>query len=182
MSLNRPTLASPAVARDLLEWHARLSAENVLLPADALTGYYETFRQRFGPERLSAVDGEALLHLMHDTGNRDGLVYWLEFKDDAEFPARFGSIAGGSALKFGVTFGLEVRGSGLPSGAPAQDQLAMMAISSSESLRSPTNFGLSPPANHGGMRLSITECRNMSACSKTALASSKRNGPIPPSV
>jgi len=36
---------------------------------------------------------------MHDHGNRDSLVYWLEFKDDEEFPAIFGSIAGGSALK-----------------------------------------------------------------------------------
>jgi len=39
---------------------------------------------------------------MHDHGNRDSLVYWLEFKDDEEFPASFGSIAGGSALKFGI--------------------------------------------------------------------------------
>lgn len=30
------------------------------------------------------------------------LVYWLEFKNDDEFPAKFGSIAGGSALKFGL--------------------------------------------------------------------------------
>ncbi|MGH7471086.1 MAG: hypothetical protein ACRENP_24315 [Longimicrobiales bacterium] len=30
------------------------------------------------------------------------MVYWLEFKDDEEFPAVFGSIAGGNALKFGV--------------------------------------------------------------------------------
>ena len=40
---------------------------------------------------------------MHDHSNRDSLVYWLEFKNDDEFPTpRFGSIAGGSALKFGV--------------------------------------------------------------------------------
>ncbi|WP_233166291.1 McrB family protein [Archangium sp. Cb G35] len=39
---------------------------------------------------------------MHDHGRRDGLVYWLEFKDDEELPAIFGSIAGGSALKFGI--------------------------------------------------------------------------------
>ena len=40
---------------------------------------------------------------MHSHGNRDRLVYWLEFKDDAEFPSsRFGSIAGGSAFKFGL--------------------------------------------------------------------------------
>ena len=39
---------------------------------------------------------------MHDHGNHDSLVYWLEFKNDDEFPARFGSIAGGNALKFGI--------------------------------------------------------------------------------
>ena len=33
---------------------------------------------------------------------RDSLVYWLEFKNDEEFPGLLGSIAGGSALKFGI--------------------------------------------------------------------------------
>ncbi|MGI8402714.1 MAG: AAA family ATPase [Gemmatimonadaceae bacterium] len=35
-------------------------------------------------------------------GTQDSLVYWLEFKDDEIFPGIFGSITGGSALKFGV--------------------------------------------------------------------------------
>ena len=48
------------------------------------------------------LDGEELLETMHAHGNRDSLVYWLEFKNDDEFPARFGSIAGGSAFKFGI--------------------------------------------------------------------------------
>ena len=40
---------------------------------------------------------------MHDMQDRDSLVYWLEFKDDEEFLSpRFGSIAGGSAFKFGL--------------------------------------------------------------------------------
>jgi hypothetical protein len=43
-----------------------------------------------------------LLETMHDHGNRDSLVYWLELKNDDEMPAIFGSIAGGSALKFGL--------------------------------------------------------------------------------
>ena len=29
-------------------------------------------------------------------------MYWLEFKNDDELPALFGSIGGGSALKFGI--------------------------------------------------------------------------------
>lgn len=64
--------------------------------------YYDNFRRNFGPEVLRSLDGEALLNRMHAHGNRDSLVYWLEFKDDDEFPAIFGSIAGGSALKFGI--------------------------------------------------------------------------------
>jgi 5-methylcytosine-specific restriction protein B len=39
---------------------------------------------------------------MHAHGTKDSLVYWLEFKDDEEFPARFGGIGGGSAYKFGI--------------------------------------------------------------------------------
>ena len=40
---------------------------------------------------------------MHDLSKRDSLVYWLEFKNDEEFDTRsFGSIAGGSALKFRI--------------------------------------------------------------------------------
>ena len=50
-----------------------------------------------------ALMAQLLLELMHKTGTRDSLSYWLEFKNDDEFPSvRVGSIAGGSALKFGV--------------------------------------------------------------------------------
>ena len=49
------------------------------------------------------MDGYSLLEFMHNISNRDSLVYWLEFKDDEEFPTkRFGSIHGGSNLKYGV--------------------------------------------------------------------------------
>ncbi len=65
-------------------------------------GQRARFRDRFGPEALSRLDGEALLLHMHARGNHDSLVYWLEFKDDEEFGGWFGSIAGGSALKFGL--------------------------------------------------------------------------------
>lgn len=74
------------------------------LPSKAQLGvFYETFRQRFGPDRLKNLDGEALLEAIHNHSNRDSLVYWLEFKNDEELPGTmFGSIAGGSALKFGI--------------------------------------------------------------------------------
>lgn len=82
--------------------HEKLSETDEVLPEERLVGYYRVFREKFGPERLASLDGEALLNLMHDSSNRDSLVYWLEFKNDEEFPYRFGSIAGGSALKFGI--------------------------------------------------------------------------------
>lgn len=61
---------------------------------DQLNGYDATSRSRFGPEQLGGLNGEALLETTHAHGQRDSLVYWLEFKNDEEFPARFGGIFG----------------------------------------------------------------------------------------
>jgi 5-methylcytosine-specific restriction protein B len=80
----------------------RLHDESVLPSRRQLDQYYTTFRARFAPEQLLRLDGEALLETLHNHSNRDSLVYWLEFKNDEELPAIFGSIAGGSALKFGI--------------------------------------------------------------------------------
>jgi 5-methylcytosine-specific restriction protein B len=91
------------IISELRERYKSLVNGGKLLSNEQLAGYYSTFRSRFGPEKLKTLDGEALLETMHSHGNRDSLVYWLEFKDDAEFPSsRFGSIAGGSAFKFGL--------------------------------------------------------------------------------
>ena len=85
----------------LLEAHARMQTAGELLPSRRLEECYSLFRNRFGPDALRQLDGEQLLDTMHTHG-KDSLVYWLEFKNDEEFPGRFGSIAGGSALKFGI--------------------------------------------------------------------------------
>jgi len=42
------------------------------------------------------------LETIHAHGNKESLVYWLEFKNDEEMPAIFGGIGGGSALKFKI--------------------------------------------------------------------------------
>lgn len=64
---------------------------------------YASFAERFPPDALRRLDGEALLMEMHGRTSHDALVYWLEFKNDATFETRpFGSISGGSALKFGI--------------------------------------------------------------------------------
>ena len=93
----------PKIAEELRELRDKMEAEGKLLSQSKLDTYYKAFRQRFGPERLSNLDGTELLNTMFDSSNHDSMVYWLEFKNDAEFPStRFGSIAGGSALKFGL--------------------------------------------------------------------------------
>ena len=96
----------PLVLENLKRVHEELRANGELHSREALEGFYETFRQRFGPEALRAHDGESLLSLMHET-TRDGMIYWLEFKADDEFPSIFGSIAGGSSLKYGFYRGKE---------------------------------------------------------------------------
>ncbi len=91
------------LGRDLREARDRLAAEGEILDATRTSQCLRLFRERFGPDVLASLDGEALLDTMHRRdGAKDSLVYWLEFKDDEEFPARFGGIGGGSALKFGI--------------------------------------------------------------------------------
>jgi 5-methylcytosine-specific restriction protein B len=80
-----------------------LHSEGAIPSAERLEGYFATFRDRFGPDRLRSVDGAALLQLMHGrSDDHASMMYWLEFKNDDEFPAIFGGIGGGSAFKFGI--------------------------------------------------------------------------------
>ena len=97
-------LLNETLSTRLKEAYDKLNASGKLVPKARLDEYHKTFEQNFGPEQLKQLDGVALLEKMHDHSsvNRDSLVYWLEFKDDDEMPAIFGSIAGGSALKFGI--------------------------------------------------------------------------------
>ena len=98
-----PPLLDPAVREEVLALHGRLLDAGELPDDATLDREYALFRDRFGPSVLRDLDGEALLTLMHEHGNPDSLVYWLEFKNDDEFATRkFGSIKGGSALKFGL--------------------------------------------------------------------------------
>ena len=87
--------------RRLGEAYTRMQQAGELLPLGHLKECYSLFRDRFGPDALRQLDGERLLDTMHTHG-KDSLVYWLEFKNDQEFPGKFGSIAGGSALKFRI--------------------------------------------------------------------------------
>jgi 5-methylcytosine-specific restriction enzyme B len=91
-----------ALLSALKETHTGLLVAGEILSREQVEQRQRRFREEFGPEVLARLDGEALLLKMHGRGTRDSLVYWLEFKDDAEFGGRFGGIGGGTALKFGL--------------------------------------------------------------------------------
>src|SRR5687768_7907453 len=92
----------PVIEKELRDLHAKLSAAGQLRSREKTKTYYDNFHREFGPDALRQLNGLDLLERMHAHGRKDSMVYWLEFKDDDVFPALFGSIAGGSALKFGV--------------------------------------------------------------------------------
>lgn len=74
---------------------------NRLPSKEQLEQGYILFSQKFGPDVLNNLDGELLLDTIFNIGNRNGLTYWLEFKNDDEFRTYdYGSIAGGSAYKY----------------------------------------------------------------------------------
>ena len=93
----------PRIEAGVRDVHDSIDRRGELPSVEKLKESYARFREQFGPERLRSLDGDALLQLMHTHGNKESLVYWLEFKNDPEFPGTFfGSIAGGSAHKFGL--------------------------------------------------------------------------------
>ena len=101
--VSEDAMLSESMRAEILATSEQLINEGKVYTKPQLKQYYSNFRDRFGPDILRGLDGEALLSFMHDLGNRDSLVYWLEFKNDEEFNTkRFGSISGGSALKFRI--------------------------------------------------------------------------------
>ena len=97
-----PPSDSELVLEDLRRYLRQGEADGLLVSRSQLDSYYAHFREGFGPESLGALDGTALLKKMHGREGKDCLAYWLEFKNDEEFPDIFGGIGGGSALKFGI--------------------------------------------------------------------------------
>jgi 5-methylcytosine-specific restriction protein B len=96
-------MLEPPVKQRIQERYQQLNADGKLLSRSQLDQCYAVFRGRFGPDQLANLDGETLLNTMHAHGSKGSLVYWLEFKNDEEFPGNhFGGIGGGSAFKFGI--------------------------------------------------------------------------------
>ncbi len=90
------------IIQRIREIQGKLESDGELRPQAQLDVYYNLFRSRFGPDVLKHLDGEALLMTMFNLRDKGSMAYWLEFKNDDEFPAIFGSIAGGNALKWGI--------------------------------------------------------------------------------
>lgn len=81
----------------------KLLDDKKLLPLEELNDGYKLFAQKFSPEKLKRLEGELLIDTVFHIGNKDGLTYWLEFKNDDEFKTNsrtYGSIAGGSSFKY----------------------------------------------------------------------------------
>ncbi|TYQ17893.1 UNVERIFIED_CONTAM: 5-methylcytosine-specific restriction protein B [Acetivibrio alkalicellulosi] len=79
----------------------KLLTDKKLLSKEQLEQGFKLFSQKFSPEILKNLDGELLLNTIFNIGNKDGLTYWLEFKNDDEFhTGDYGSISGGSAFKY----------------------------------------------------------------------------------
>lgn len=91
-----------SIEKNIYDMRDMLNNDGKLLSKENLAVCYENFREKYGPDILRSLDGEALLDFMHSHATKASLVYWLEFKDDKELPATFGGIGGGCALKFGL--------------------------------------------------------------------------------
>jgi 5-methylcytosine-specific restriction enzyme B len=81
-------MLEPSVKQRIQDRCQQLNADGKLLSRSQSDQFYAVFRSRFGPDQLANLDGETLLHTMHAHGSKDSLVYWLEFKNDEEFPVK----------------------------------------------------------------------------------------------
>ncbi|MBN1546671.1 MAG: AAA family ATPase [Syntrophaceae bacterium] len=96
-------ILSKKIVEKINQTYSELERKGEIFSDDQFKHYIEIFKSNFGPDILASLDGETLLNKIHDISNKDSLVYWLEFKNDEEFSTiRFGSIAGGSSLKYGI--------------------------------------------------------------------------------
>lgn len=80
-----------------------LEAQKVSTVNEEAEELYGEFRTRFSPEVLQTLEGLDLLHRMfiNETDKKDNLCYVLEY--DRRFNL-FGSVAGGSAYKYGLFY------------------------------------------------------------------------------
>ena len=83
---------------------AILPDTRLIFDPDVIEAQRKLFVEQFGPERLAEMSGPELLRrLPNNAVDEQPMDYWLEFRNDEDFNYRlFGSIAGGSAAKYGA--------------------------------------------------------------------------------
>lgn len=97
------TSLDPRIEEDVRKKLEVALGNKTALSKPAIDASLAAFRDRFGPDRFQSLSPVELLQIIHSQGDKSGLVYWLEFKNDEEFPGRrFGSISGGSSHKYGI--------------------------------------------------------------------------------
>ncbi len=87
------------------QWFGQKAQEPIYVSFKAETQQQLTeFQRKFGIEKLKALSGIGLLRAMFysDIDTKDNLCYTLEMQPDIK--SNFGSIAGGSAFKFGLFY------------------------------------------------------------------------------
>ena len=97
--------ATEAVTLFSPEWFHELAQSDELRRFDEEAQHLRyVFLTQFGVEQISALSGKELLTKLFysDVENKDNLCYTLEFRPDMR--EIFGSIAGGSAFKFGLFY------------------------------------------------------------------------------
>lgn len=97
------SILDPRIEKGLRITHGKLAEQAEFLSPDLRNASFDAFRSRFGPDRIRSLDGPELLQVMHTHGNRDSMVYWIEYKNDDEFAGlNFGGISGGGAHMYGI--------------------------------------------------------------------------------
>lgn len=105
----------------------RLLDKGEIRPVAQIEQEYIMFRKRFGPDILKSLDGEDLINTLFNVMNHDGLPYWLEFKNDEAMDTRqYGSIAGGSSLKY-IMYKRKSDGSWMTGSPQKQETLSLEA-------------------------------------------------------
>jgi 5-methylcytosine-specific restriction protein B len=94
----------PRLLEELKATIDRGQAANEIMTPQQIEEYTGRFREIFGPDALRALDGEALLRVMHgrQDSNSRCLCYWVEFKNDDEFAGKFLRQYCWLCVKFGV--------------------------------------------------------------------------------
>ena len=106
-------------------------------PAETVVAMLDRFHTAFSPDRLRHTHGVELLELVRAQG-RTSMTWWLEHRNEPEFVTRwFGSIRGGSALKFVVYQDAEGRwmgGAGKPHEVSQSEAVAVVEAQRDELL------------------------------------------------